>query len=85
LKTAFALATLLLRAAFLKAELTEIKIGKAQLSAFDRDYLSAFVFGAVVDFAQEAVISRIESIKQRIAPVRRRRGGASRDCTARSG
>lgn len=68
LKVAFAIAILLLAGAFLKAELFEIKLGKTQLSAFDKDYLSAFVFGAVVGVAQEAIISRIESIKKQIFP-----------------
>jgi hypothetical protein len=57
----------------LKAELIEIKIGKAQLSSFDKDWLSAFVFGAVVGAAQEAVIARIETIKKKIMPAASRR------------
>jgi hypothetical protein len=65
LKLAFAISTITLAAVFLKAELFEIKIGKAQLSLFDRDWLSAFVFGAVVGVAQEAVIARIETIGQK--------------------
>jgi hypothetical protein len=73
LKVAFAVAIVLLTGAFLKAELFEIKLGKTQLSAFDRDYLSAFVFGAVVGVAQEAIISRIESIKRQISPSSRGR------------
>jgi hypothetical protein len=72
LKALFALVLVVITAAFLKIELFEIKIGKAQLSAFDRNYLSAFVFGAVVGVAQEAIISKIESIKQKIAPSKRR-------------
>jgi hypothetical protein len=66
LKLAFAISTILLAGAFLKAELIEIKIGKAQLSLFDKDWLSAFVFGAVVGVAQEAVIARIETIGQKL-------------------
>jgi hypothetical protein len=73
LKLAFALATLFLAAAFLKAELIEIKIGKAQLSAFDKDYVSAFVFGAVVGVAQEAIIAKIETIKDKVLPNKARR------------
>ena len=70
LKTLFAYVIAMLAAAFLKAELFEIKIGKAQLSDFDKNILSAFVFGAVVGVAQEAIISKIETIKQRIIPTR---------------
>jgi hypothetical protein len=79
LKLTFAGATLLLAAAFLKAEIFEIKVGKAQLSNFDKDYISAFVFGAIVGVAQEAIIARIESIKQKIAPqIGRRSSSAQR-------
>jgi hypothetical protein len=66
LKFAFAITVVLLAGVFLKAELFEIKIGKAQLSLFDKDWLSAFVFGAVVGVAQEAIIARIETIRQKL-------------------
>jgi hypothetical protein len=65
LKLAFAISIILIAGAFLKAELFEIKIGKAQLSLFDKDWLSAFVFGAVVGVAQEAIIARIETFRQK--------------------
>jgi hypothetical protein len=64
LKLAFAISIILIAGAFLKAELFEIKIGKAQLSMFDKDWLSSFVFGVVVGVAQEAVIARIETIRR---------------------
>jgi hypothetical protein len=70
LKTLFAFVIVLLAAAFLKAGIFEIKIGKAELADFDNNVLSAFVFGAVVGVAQEAIISRIETIKQKVAPSR---------------
>jgi hypothetical protein len=72
LKVAFAAAILFLAAAFLKAGVFEIKVGKTELSNFDHDYLSAFVFGAIVGIAQEAIIAKIESIKRQFGPVRRR-------------
>jgi hypothetical protein len=66
LKFAFVLCTAVLAAAFLKAELIEIKIGKAQLSHFHTDWLSAFTFGAIVGMAQEAIIAHIETMSQKL-------------------
>ncbi|NGO51599.1 hypothetical protein [Allomesorhizobium camelthorni] len=62
MRGAFALVVLIISAAFLKAGVFEILVGDVRLSSFDADGLSAFVFGAVVGFAQEPIISRIESI-----------------------
>jgi hypothetical protein len=83
LKVAFAAVILFLTAAFLKAGVFEIKVGKTELSAFDHDYLSAFVFGAIVGIAQEPIIARIESIKKQFGGVRRQRNTQSRSRPAR--
>lgn len=66
MKAAFALVVLILTAVLLKAGIFEIAIGKVKLSNFDSDWLSAFVFGTIIGIAQEAAISRIESIKRQV-------------------
>jgi hypothetical protein len=66
MKSAFALVVLILVAVLLKAGIFEIAIGKVKLSNFESDWLSAFVFGAIIGIAQEAAISRIESIKRQV-------------------
>jgi hypothetical protein len=68
MKSAFALVILTLTAALLKAGIFEVAIGKVKLSSFESDWLSAFVFGAIIGIAQEAAISRIESIKRQVFP-----------------
>jgi len=68
MKSAFALVVLVLTAVLLKAGIFEIAIGKVKLSSFENDSLSAFVFGAVIGIAQEAAISRIESMKRQVFP-----------------
>lgn len=78
LKAAFALITLILAGAFLKAGLFEIKIGTAQLSTFDRDWIAAFMLGAATGIAQEALISRIESIGRQITNGRKTTVGSQR-------
>lgn len=65
MRAAFAVVVLILSAVLLKAELFEIVIGKIKLSEFDANWLSAAVFGIVVGVAQEAFVSRIESIRER--------------------
>lgn len=67
MKVAFAIVTTAIAAVFLKAQLVEISIGKANLSNFDKDLLSAFVFGIVLGVAQELAISWIESIQKSAA------------------
>jgi hypothetical protein len=81
MKSAFALVVLVLSAVMLKAGIFEIAIGKVKLSAFENDWLSAFVFGAIIGIAQEAAISRIESIKRQVFPSPR--NGQSRRPTLR--
>lgn len=71
MKSAFALVVLILTAVLLKAGIFEIAIGKVKLSGFENDWLSAFVFGAITGIAQEAAISRIESIKRQVFPTAR--------------
>jgi hypothetical protein len=68
MKSAFALVVLVLTAVLLKAGIFEIAIGKVRLSGFESDWLSAFVFGAMMGIAQEAAISRIESMKRQVFP-----------------
>jgi len=76
MKSAFALVVLVLTAVLLKTGIFEIAIVRVKLSGFENDWLSAFVFGAMI--AQEAAISRIESIKRQVfpsaAPGRTRKG-----------
>jgi hypothetical protein len=64
MKITFAVITLAITGAFLKAGVLEIKVGSLALSAFDVNQLSAFVFGVVVGIAQEIITARIESVKQ---------------------
>ena len=68
MKSAFALVVLVLTAVLLKAGIFEIAIGKVKLSGFENDWLSAFVFGAMMGIAQEAAISRIETMKRQVFP-----------------
>lgn len=68
MKAAFAVVVLLLTGVLLKAELFEIVVGKVRLSAFNTDWLSATVFGMIVGVAQEALVSRIEAVRERAAP-----------------
>ncbi|HKH21689.1 MAG TPA: hypothetical protein VKB53_12575, partial [Gammaproteobacteria bacterium] len=68
MKSAFALVVLVLIAILLKAGIFEVAIGKVKLSGFENDWLSAFVFGAIIGIAQEAAIARIESIKRQVFP-----------------
>ena len=81
MKSAFALVVLVLTAVLLKAGIFEIAIGKVKLSGFESDWLSAFVFGAIIGIAQEAAISRIETIKRQVftnAPTGRSRKESAR-------